>query len=122
MSMNEDLKKYPVFRYDRRTQKIYPADYIKNTEQYDHYNWQMHHFVRKTLRKTSLDFYKRVEHLQKMILMPTEMNLDLEYMGEESFFKKWKLKKNDLVFSRLKWREGYYDNAENTQNQFKTVD
>lgn len=37
------------------------------------------------------------------------MNYDLETMGEEKFFSKWKLKKNDLVFNRKEWRNGYYE-------------
>jgi hypothetical protein len=41
--------------------------------------------------------------------MPAQMNYDLETMGEEEFYKKWEMNKNDLVFSRLKWREGYYE-------------
>lgn len=32
----------------------------------------------------------------------------LETMGEETFFKRYGVNKNDLVFSRKKWREGYY--------------
>lgn len=109
-SMNEDLQKYPVFMVYNK--EIIPADYIKDTSQYNHYAYEMNHFIRKSVRKNSYDFYVRVEHLQKMILMPKQMNQDLEVMGEEAFFKKWGMHKYDLVFSRLKWREGYYDKQE----------
>ena len=40
--------------------------------------------------------------------MPAQMNYDLETMGEDKFFKVYGVNKNDLVFSRKKWREGYY--------------
>lgn len=107
MSMNDDIKKYPV--YILYAGVLQTAEWVKDTGKYDHYNWHLHHFVRKTIRKNSPKFYERVEHLQKLILIPVEMNYDLETMGEARFLKKWGLNKNDLVFSRLKWREGYYD-------------
>lgn len=103
MSIKDDLKLYPCYLYRHKMLlKIPPPD-----------NWssdmQMHHFVRQSIRKNSPDFYKRVEHLQKLILMPMQMNYDLELMGEIKFFEKYGVNKNDLVFSRLKWREGYYE-------------
>ncbi len=109
MSMNDDIKKYPIYMYYKC--RLYPVLWIHNTNDYNHYVYHLHHFIRQSVRKNSYDFYKRVEHLQKLILMPNEMNLDLETMGEESFYKKYNIKKDDLVFSRLKWREGYYDNG-----------
>lgn len=109
-TMNDDIKKYPIFIVAAR--KLKPAIGIENTDCYNHYFYHLHHFVRKTIRKNSPKFYARVEHLQKLILMPAEMNLDLEGMSEKSFFDKWRIDKLDLVFSRLKWREGYYDNQE----------
>jgi len=106
-NMNDDIKKYPCYMvYNLKMTK---ADWLTSTDSYNHYAYHLHHFVRKTIRKTDPDFYERVEHLQRLILMPAQMNLDLESLGEESFYKKWGMDKNNLVFSRLKWREGYYD-------------
>ena len=104
--MNDDVKLYPCYMVYNKT--LVKADWLKTAQDYNH-NYQLHHFVRKTIRKTNPEFYKRVEHLQKLILVPSQMNYDLETMGEDSFYKKWGMNKNDLVFSRLKWREGYYD-------------
>lgn len=106
-SMNDDIVKYPRFIVYKN--QFYPANWIKSTEDYNHFVYQLNHFIRKSVRKNSPEFYKRVEHLQKLILMPAQMNYDLETMGEAGFLKKWGMNKNDLVFSRLKWREGYYD-------------
>lgn len=105
-TMNEDIKRYPCYLVYNKS--ILKVDWIESTESYNHYVYQLNHFIRKSVRKNSPDFYKRVEHLQKMILMPSAMNYDLETMGEQEFFKKWGMDKNNLVFSRLKWREGYY--------------
>lgn len=107
MTMNDDLQIYPKFIYYGGA--IQKADWINNTDRYDHNNWQMHHFIRQSVRKNSLDFYKRVEHLQKLILVPKQMNYDLETMGADRFKQIYGVNKDDLVFSRKKWREGYYD-------------
>lgn len=105
MSIKEDLELYPCYLF--RNKKLIK---IKSPD-----NWvgfQIHHFVRQSIRKNSPDFYKRVEHLQKLILVPAQMNYDLETMGEVKFFEKYGVNKNLLVFSRLKWREGFYDTRE----------
>lgn len=102
-SIKDDLKLYPCYLYRHRSLLKIPPPETWNSAM------QMHHFVRQSIRKNSPDFYKRVEHLQKLILMPAAMNYDLETMGEIKFFEKYGVNKNDLVFSRKKWREKYYD-------------
>lgn len=105
--MNKDIKLYPTFIfYDNQ---LLPAEWITSTASYNHFAWQLHHFIRKSVRKNSPDFYKRVEHLQKLILIPNQMNYDLETMGEDKFKEVYGVNKDDFVFSRKKWREGYYD-------------
>ena len=106
-SMNEDIKRYPCYLfYNKTMQKV---DWITSTESYNHYIYNLHHFVRKSIRKNSPDFYSKVEHLQRLILMPAQMNIDLEELGDSDFYKKWGMDKNNLVFNRKKWREGFYD-------------
>ena len=105
--MNDDLKNFPVFIYYGGS--LQSAEWVKDTKNYDHNNWQAHHFIRKSLMKNSPDFFERVRHLQKLIIVPKQMNYDLETMGESHFKKVYGVNKNDLVFSRKKWREGYYD-------------
>ncbi len=106
-TMNEDIAKYPVFMVHNR--ELVPAHWIQSTANYNHYAYQLNHFVRKSIRKNSPEFYERVEHLQKLILMPSQMNYDLETMGEDAFYKKWGIDKNKLVFNRKLWRENYYE-------------
>lgn len=106
-SMNDDIAQYPCYLFYNKTMQ--QVDWIKSTESYNHFVYDLHHFVRKSIRKNSPEFYKQVEHLQKLILMPKQMNLDLETMGEEGFYKKYGMDKNNLVFNRKKWREGFYD-------------
>lgn len=106
-TMNDDIRKYPCYLFYNGT--IAPVDWITSTESYNHYVYQLNHFIRRSVRKNSPDFYKRVEHLQRLILMPAACNYDLETMGEDTFYKKWGMDKNNLVFNRKKWREGFYD-------------
>lgn len=103
MGTREDLKKYPCFVF--RNKKLIP---ITAPENWDN-GYQIHHFVRQAIRKNSPEFYRRVEHLQKLILMPAQVNYDLETMGEDTFWIHYGVDKNRLVFSRKKWREGFYD-------------
>ena len=84
-NMNDDIRDYPCFMVYNK--ELVPADWIKSTNDYNHYVYQMNHFIRKSVRKNSPEFYKKVKHLQKMILMPSQMNYDLETMGEKENFK-----------------------------------
>ena len=117
-TMNEDIAKYPVFMVHNR--ELVPAQWIQSTANYNHYVYQLNHFVRKSIRKNSPEFYERVEHLQKLILMPSQMNYDLETMGDDVFYKKWGMDKNRLVFNRKLWRENYYEIS--TTNTDTTTD
>lgn len=107
MNKLTDVDRYPTFII--RNKNLIPVELWEVEGMTFTEKMEWNHFVRKSIRKNSLDFYKRVEHLQKMILMTAEMNKDLETMGADGFFKKYGMKKDDLVFSRLKWREGYYE-------------
>lgn len=102
MTIQDDLKKYPKFIF--RNRKLYPVEEIESWSNL----LQAHHFIRQSVRKNSPDFYKRVEHLQKIIFVPKQMNYDLETMGEVRFFEKYGVNKNALVFSRKAWRAGFY--------------
>lgn len=107
MTMNQDIQDMPVYIFYNGI--LEKADWITDTTCYNHNIWQMNHFLRQSLRKNSPDFYARVKHLEKLILMPKQMNYDLETMGAERFKEVWGVNKDDFVFSRKKWREGYYD-------------
>lgn len=108
-TMNDDIGKYKDKIFIIRGRRLVPTTQIKSADDYNHLLLQMHHFVQKTIRKNNPEFYARVEHLQKLILMPPAMNYDLEGMGEKLFLKKWGINKYELIFNRRKWREGYYD-------------
>jgi hypothetical protein len=66
------------------------------------------------VRKTNPKFYERVEHLQKLILMPSKMHYDLHAMGEDTFFKRYGIEKHKLLFNRKLWRANYYEQTNDT--------
>ena len=103
MGIREDIAKYPVFVWEQeRLKPIYNLQHWEDTH-------QLHHFIKQNVRKTNKQLYERIEHLQKLLLLPRDMHYDLHAMGEDTFFKRYGVNKNDFLFSRDKWREGYYD-------------
>ena len=109
-SMQDDLKKYPRFFFDKLTRTVLPESDMANRNPIIFRNYQRHHFVEKAIRKSNPTEYARFEHLQKMIYVPAEMNYDLSSgMEEKRFFEKWGIAKFDVIFNKNKWLENYYD-------------
>lgn len=109
---NEDINKYPLFFFDMfsRTIKPIPACELQSVADYNHYDYQLHHFVEKTIRKNNPAFYARVEYLQKLILVPAQMNYDASSsMSDERFLKNWGIDKYKIIFSKDNWHAGLYD-------------
>ena len=95
MSMNEDIKKFPVYLlYAGSLQR---ADWVTDTEKYDHYNWQLHHYVKQqTWRRNEAELKKKgIE--QKLILLPTKCHLDL-HACLSNFEEKWGIKRSELMY------------------------
>lgn len=115
--MNDDIQTYKDKIFKIEDKQLVPTQ-LESTADYNHLYLELNHFIRRSIRKNSPDFYKRIEDLQMLILMEKAMNQDLETMGEAAFLKKWGMCKHDLVFSRLKWREGYYDRQKRNEQQF----
>lgn len=109
-SMRADLEQYPRFFFDELTRCILPEHKMSERNSFIFQNYQRHHFIEKSMRKSNLADYSRFEHLQKLIFIPAQMNYDLSSgMGENLFFEKWGAFKYDLVFNKDKWLENYYD-------------
>lgn len=105
--MNDDLSQYPVFNLVKNQGLI--ASDVKTTDDYNHFFIQAHHFIEKKTRKNDLEFYKRVEHLQKMILMPSNLNYNIATMTDKAFFDEWGIDRAKVLFNRKKWRANYYE-------------
>ena len=100
-TMNDDLKKYRVFVFHDFLRAVVPTDEIKSTANYNHATHHLHHFIEKTIRKNSPEAYAKIEHLQKLILVPAQMNYDLSSgMSDETFYSKWGIAKRELIYRR----------------------
>jgi len=107
--MPNDLDKYPLYEL------IY-GKLVKLRRKKFKTGFQWHHFIEKTIRKNNPEFYERVEHLQKMILIPAFLNYSIGSMREERFKKLYGLEKHEVLFNRKLWRAGVYDKGvENEQ-------
>lgn len=115
MAIKDDLSKYPCYLYQLGT--IRPIPELTAWSQ----DIQCHHFIKQNVRKTNPKFYERVEHLQKLILMPAKMHYDLHAMGEDTFFKRYGIEKHKLLFNRKLWRANYYE-QESTTDSLATQD
>lgn len=94
-TMNEDIKKYPVFLlYAGSLQK---AEWVTNTESYDHYNWQLHHFVKQQEWKRNEKLLKAKGVEQKLILLPIQCHIDL-HACISNFKEKWGIARNELLY------------------------
>ena len=81
-SMNEDIERYPVFMVNSKG-GLKQID-IKSTDDYNHFEFELHHFVPKSMRKNNLELYA-----------------GKGYRGLENW---------ELLFNRKKWRTGVYEN------------
>lgn len=108
---NEDIQKYPLFFFDMfdRTLKPIPKGELSSVDDYDHSCYHAHHFIEKQVRKNNLSFYQRIEYLQKIIIVPAQMNYDASNgTSEEKFFKNWGIEKYKIIFSKQAWEQGLY--------------
>lgn len=105
-SMNEDIAKYPVYMVNKNG-VLKRIESIQSTNDYNHFEFELHHFIPKSLRKTNLNKYQELEHMQKLILLPKKVHQSLHGCSER--FEYRGLKWFDLLFSRRKFKEGLYE-------------
>lgn len=93
MGIREDLEKYPCFKYFKSGDKVKILEISPPSSWC--FGWQMHHFVeRKKLKK-----YPHLEKHQKLILMPANMNYDIDKrVRPERFKERWGVEINEVVF------------------------
>ena len=109
---NADIAKYPLFFFDMfdRQIKPIPAGMVQSVADYNHAQYQLHHFIEKQIRNYNPEYYARIEYLQKLILVPAQMNYDASgSMSEERFLQNWGIEKYKIIFSKQAWHAGLYD-------------
>ena len=105
MSFDDDIRDYGVYTI-RPNRQMVKID-VKTVKDYNHAEFELHHFIPKSIRKINPDLYARIEHLQKLFLIPSNIHQRLHGCSESFDFNGFKW--YDLLFSRRRWKEGYYD-------------
>jgi len=90
MSMKDDLKKYPIYVY-----KDGELIRLNQVNWWNRYEFQMHHYIKEQRQKYK-DFEK-IEHLQKLILLPVQMHTDLHNFVS-NFEEKWGIPIKELLY------------------------
>lgn len=102
--MNEDIKKYDIFILTR-SGKLKKTDRIKSTNDYNHYSFNLHHFIEKQHYNDNENWYKERGITQKLILLPIFIHEQLhgiavKNLSDEEFKARYKISKWALIFNR----------------------
>ena len=106
-TMNDDIKAFGVYRVWYNC--LLKAPEIVDIHSYNHDTHHLHHYIKAQSYKNDVDWYKKHNIKQKLILLPAEMHEKLENpiyaLDDKSFFRKYKIEKKRLLFSRKRWIE-----------------
>lgn len=106
-TMDEDIKAFKVMKVVGG--RIKPAPEITDITSYDHFWWQLHHYIKAQSYKRNKKWYDNNGIEEKLILMPVLMHQHLEDpiygLDEVGFYKRWGIRKELLLFNKKKWIE-----------------
>lgn len=102
-NMNEEIKKYQgrIYYFDKISKKIHPAHWIQTINDYNHFEYELHHVVPFT------DWEKNTRNVQSLvnnalILIPKVMHQHLENpeyrLSKEKFEKTYKINPDVILF------------------------
>ena len=102
MSMNEDLKIYPVFRLENG--KLKQIHTIKTTDDYNHSVLALHHYILRKKYVKNKDWYMQRGVYQKLILMPIPLheqvhNWAIKNLSDEDFERTYGISRWELFFN-----------------------
>lgn len=103
MSMNDDIKKYPVYKFIPKRGLI--RINIESVNNYSHFEFNLHHYIKKGEYKRNKAWYEERGIQQKLILMPVEVHEQVHLQAvknltDEEFQEKYKISRWELLFNR----------------------
>lgn len=103
-SMDEDIKKYDIFTLTRFG-KLKKINWIKSTNDYNHYFFNLHHYIEKQHYEDNEQWYKDRGIQQKLILLPIAIHeqlhgIAIKNLNDEDFKARYKISKWALIFNR----------------------
>lgn len=106
-TLNEDIKEFPVFKVVGN--RLVPAPEITCVNDYRHGKMDLHHYIKAQSYRHNREWYEKNGIKQKLILMPREMHVHLENpiynLTHLSFFIRYHIPKDVLLFNKKKWIE-----------------
>ena len=99
MSMNEDLKEFPVYGLSK--QGLIPIN-IQSVDDYNHYTHNLHHFIKQQNWKKNRQWFKDRGIEQKLILLPFWLHQEVHNptISESEFKSKFNINRYELIFNR----------------------
>lgn len=102
-TMNEDIKNFPIFIL--RCGKLVRYHFIKSTDDYNHYNCNLHHFIPKQSYNKDPQKYKDLGIEQKLILLPIPIHEQLHDQGikplsDKEFRNIYKIERSELIYGK----------------------
>lgn len=102
--MNKDIQNFEVYVLTR-SGKLKPAKWIKSTDDYNHYYFNLHHFIPKQHYEENKKWYDEQRIKQFLVLLPVAIHEQLHGMAiknlsDEDFKSRYKISKWDLLFNR----------------------
>lgn len=106
-NMNEDIKAFRVLKLVGN--RLVEAPEITDIHCYTHGLIDLHHFIKAQDYKRNMEWYKSNGIEEVLIAMPRIVHTHLEDgiygLSDELFFRKYKIKKEKLLFNKRKWLE-----------------
>lgn len=103
-TMNEDIGKYKKFVLTS-SGKLKEIFYINSTADYNHYQFNLHHFIEKQHYEKNKSWYEERGIGQILILVPIPLHEQIhrqaiKNLSDDDFYAFYKISRYELVFNR----------------------
>lgn len=103
-SMNDDIKEFDIFILtpEGKLQKI---EWILTDSDYNHYAFNLHHYILKNQYWDNKQWYNERGIKQKLILLPKSIHeqvhqIAIKNLSDEQFLLSYRISRWDLLFNR----------------------
>lgn len=102
--MNKDIQEFDIYVLTR-SGKLKQIFWLKSTNDYNHYLFNLHHFIEKQHYRDNEQWYKERGIKQKLILLPVIIHeqlhgIAIKNLSDEEFKARYKISKWALLFNR----------------------
>jgi len=103
-TMNEDIKEFDIFTLTP-SGKLRPVTNIFSVNDYNHYSYNLHHYIKQQDWERSKQWFIDHNIKQKLFLLPINIHEQLHFqaihnLSDEEFEAAYKISRWDLIFNR----------------------